>query len=119
RVRPLDLVGERLADVVKQRRATRLLLVEADLGGHRPADEGRLKRMLEHVLSIAVAVLQHTEELDELGVNAVNADLEDRLLPRLTDVAVELLLGLANDVLDPARMNAPVGDQPREREARD
>ena len=35
------------------------------------ADERRLDRVHQHVLRVAVAVLQHADELDELGVDAV------------------------------------------------
>ena len=48
-------------------------------------------------------------------MDAVDADFEDGLLAGLADVVVDLLLGLAHHLLDAARMNAPVGDQPLER----
>ena len=59
------------------------------------------------------------DELHQLGMDAVDADLEDGPLPRLADRLLELLLRLAHHLLDPTRMDAPVGDEPLEREPRD
>ena len=68
-------------------------------------------RVLQHVLRVAVAVLEHAEQLDQLGMHAVDAELEDRLLAGLADALLDLLLGLAHHLLDAAGMDAPVGDQ--------
>src|SRR5581483_1553558 len=67
----------------------------------------------------AVAVLQHPEQLYQLGMHAVDPDLEDRALARLAHRFLDLLLGLAHDLLDAAGMDAAVGDQALERDARD
>src|SRR5438552_9746753 len=115
----LDLVGERLADVVEERRAPRLLLVEPELGRHRASDERRLDRVHEHVLRIAVAVLEHADQLHELGMDAVHADLEHRPLTGLADRLFQLLLRLADHLLDAPGVDAPVGQQPLEREPRE
>ena len=114
-VRALDLVGQRLADVVQQRGAARLLLVEAQLGRHGAADEGGFDRVHEHVLGVAVAVLQHAEQLDQLGMHAVDADLEDRLLAGLAHALLDRFLGLAHHLLDAAGVDAAVRDQALER----
>src|ERR1700737_3681741 len=75
--------------------------------------------MHQDVLRIAVAVLQHTQQLDQLGVDAVDADLDDGALTGLADRFFDLLLGLAHDLLDAARMNPAVGDEPFQRDPRD
>src|SRR5881628_22769 len=81
-------------------------------------DEGGLDRVHEHVLRVAVAVLEHADQLDQLGMDAVHPDLEHGALTGLADRVVELLLCLAHHLLDPTRMNAPIGDEALERQAR-
>src|SRR5579875_1337833 len=117
RMRALDLVGERLADIVEERRPPGLALVEPQLRRHGPRDEGGLDRVHEHVLGVAVAILEHADEPHQLGMDAVDADLEHRPLARLADGLVELLLGLADHLLDPRGVDAAVGNEPLEREA--
>ena len=57
--------------------------VGAQLGGHDAGQMRDLDGVLEHVLAVAGAVLQPAEQLDELGVQAVDAGLEGRLLAGL------------------------------------
>ena len=87
RVRALDLVRHRLADVVEQRRALRRLHAGAELGGHDPRQVDDLERVLEDVLPVARAVAEPAEDLDELLVELAAVRLEDRLLPGLADRA--------------------------------
>ena len=75
--------------------------------------------MLEHVLTVACAVLEPSEQLDKLGRQPVNAGLECRLLARLLDRRVNLALRLLDHLLDARRMDASVGDQLLKRNARD
>src|SRR5271168_1444007 len=112
-------MSQRLADIVQQRRAPRLLLVEPELRRHRSAYERRLDRMHQHVLRVAVAVLEHPEQLDQLRMDSVHADFDNRALPRLADRFLDLLLGLAHDFLDTPRMNPAVRDELLQRDPRD
>ena len=82
-VRALDLVGDRLADVVQQRRPAGRLLAGAQLGGHDRRQVGALDRVLEHVLAVAGAVVQPAQHLDQLGVQPVHVGLEAGLLAGL------------------------------------
>ena len=41
-------------------------------------------------------------------MDAVHPDLEHGTLPRLADGGIEILFGLAHDLLDPARVDAAV-----------
>jgi hypothetical protein len=98
RVRALDLVGQRLADVVHQRRPPRDLHVEAHLGGHHAAEEGGLDGVLPLVLRVAGAVVEPPDELDDVGVGARDLELGEGAPAELDDLTVEVLA----DGLDPA-----------------
>src|ERR1051326_1662403 len=111
RVRALDLVVDRLADVVQQRGTPRLLLIQPELRRHVPADERRFDRMKQDVLRVAVAIFETPQQFDQLRMDAVYADVEDRLLSGFAYDLVELLFRLTHDFLDPARMDASVGEQ--------
>jgi hypothetical protein len=84
-VRALDLVCQGLADIVQERGAAGLLFVEPEFGRHRAAQERRLQRMHQHVLRVAVPVLQHPQQLDQFRMDAVDADLDDRALAGLAN----------------------------------
>src|SRR3984957_16907445 len=74
--------------------------------------------MHQHVLRVAVTILEHPEQLDQFGMDSVDADFDDRALTGLANRFLDLLLGLAHDFLDPARMNATVRDELHQRDAR-
>ena len=75
--------------------------------------------MLEAVLAVGGAVPEPTDHPDQLGVQAVHADLEARPLPLLLEVLLDLLLDLVDDLLDPRRVDPPVGDEALERDLGD
>jgi hypothetical protein len=58
------------------------------------------------------------EQLGELGIEALHVGLEDRLLPELGDVGLQLGLGLVVGLLDARRVDAPVLQELLERHAR-
>ena len=74
---------------------------------------------LQDVLAVRGAVVEPAEQVLELGVDAVHADLEAGHLAQLADLVLDLGLHLGDHLLDARRMDAPVGDQALEREARD
>ena len=82
----LDLVVDRLADVVQQPGPLGLFDVEAQLCGHDAAEEGNLQGVLQYVLAVAGAVLQLADQLEQLRVDPVDAQVEGGLLPGLLDV---------------------------------
>ena len=65
-VRALDLVVDRLADVVEQAAHLGDLDVGADLGRDDRREAARLDDVVEHVLAVARAELEPAEELDDL-----------------------------------------------------
>ena len=107
----LLLVGQRLADVVEQAAPLGELDVGADLGRQHPRQPGHLLRVLEAVLAVRRPVLEPSHQPDQLGVEAVHADLEAGALALLLEVLLDLLLDLLDDLLDPGRVDPPVGDE--------
>ena len=94
--RAFDLVRQRLADVVHQRRAARELLVEAELGGHHAGEEPRLDRVQPLVLRVARAEVERADELDDLGMRLLDAERLERLLAERADLLIEVLARLAS-----------------------
>ena len=62
RVRALDLVGDRLADVVQERGPARGLHRGAELLGHQRREVRALDQVVEHVLAVAGAVAKLAEQ---------------------------------------------------------
>src|SRR5439155_4289567 len=87
-----------------------------DLGRHHPSEPGDLNRVLEAVLSVRGAELHPPDELDELGVEPWDADLEARPLALVLEVLLHLPLHLLDHFLDARGMDPAVGDQRLERE---
>ena len=78
-----------------------------------------LDDVVEHVLAVARAVLEPAEELDDLRREAGDAGVVGGLLAGLAHGEVDLGLGLGDDLLDAAGMDAAVGDELRDRDPRD
>ena len=118
-MRALDLVRHRLAEVVEHRGALRRLHARAELGRHDPGQVDDLERVLEDVLAVARAEAQAAEDVHELLVEGAAVRLEHGLLAGLADDILDLRLRLVVHLLDPGRVDAPVLDQLRQRQARD
>ena len=71
-VRSIQLVSERLADIVKQRRPTGNLDVQPHLRRHHAAQESSFHRMLPLVLRIAGAEGESPHQLHDVGMCAVD-----------------------------------------------
>ena len=93
--------------------------VHAELACEQTGDVGDLDGVVQNVLTIGRAVLLAAKQLDELGVEVVDAGLKRGAFALLLDDAVDLLAGLLYEILDTGRVNAAVGDQLLERETRD
>src|SRR5438093_5375837 len=113
------LVREDLADVVQQRAALGEIDVELQLSGHHTGEEGHYFRMFQDVLPVGRPVLHPADEFHQLGMHAANAGVVDRLLAGLGDAGVHVAFGLLDDLLDPSRMDAPIGNEAFERETPD
>ena len=75
--------------------------------------------VLEHVLAVARPELEPAEELDDLRRQARDAGLVGGLLAGLAHDQVDLGAGLGDDLLDPAGVDAAVGDELGDRQPRD
>jgi hypothetical protein len=111
RVRALDLVVDRLADVVQEAAHLGDLHVRADLRGDDRGEIARLDRMAEHVLAVARAVLEPAEQLDDLRRQARDARLVGGRLAGLAHDDLDLGPGLGDDLLDATGVDAAVGDE--------
>ena len=107
-MRSLDLVINRLAHIVQQTAALCEHHVSADLRCHDAGEMSDLDRVVEHVLSVARAIAQTSEELHKLGMKPVYARFKRRLLARFLDALVNLALRLLDHLLDARRMDAPI-----------
>ena len=102
-VAALHLVVDRLAEVMQQAGALGQRHVHAELAGQQTGDVGDLDGVVQNVLTIGRAVLLAAEQLDELGVEVVDAGLKRGAFALLLDDAVDLLAGLLYEILDTGR----------------
>ena len=70
------LVVDGLAEVVQKTRALGKRHVHAQLAGQQPGNVRDLDGVVQNVLAVGRAVLLAAEELDELGMQVVNAGFE-------------------------------------------
>jgi len=87
--------------------------------GHHRGEARHLDRVREHVLAVARAELEPAEQLDQFGVQSLDARLEHALLAELDDVALELRFGLIVGLFDPRRVDAAILQQLLEGQPRD
>ena len=107
----LHLVVNGLAQVVQQARPLGLGHVGADLGGQQAGNVGDLDGVVQYVLTIAGAVAHTAQELDQLGVQAVDVGLKDGALAFRLDGGVHLTLGLLHHLLNAGGVDAAVQNE--------
>ena len=105
------LVIHRLADVVQQTDPLGLFLVHPQLGSHGAAEEGHFQGVLENVLTIAGAVLEPADQVDQLGVHAVGAHVKGGLLAGLADAGLDLFRDFFDHLFNAGRVDAAVGNE--------
>ena len=110
-VRALNVVGERLTNIVEKSRAARKISVDTKLVCHHSREESNLDGVTKNVLSVAETVTETSEETNELVVDSVDSDLKGRSLTRLLNGGVNLSLCLFNHLLDSRGMDSAVGDK--------
>ena len=93
--------------------------VDAELGCHQARDVRDLDGVVQNVLTIGRAVFLAAQELDELGVQVVDAGLKGGAFALDLDGVVDLTAGLFDHVFDAGGMDAAVGDELFERQPRD
>ncbi len=108
-VRQLGLVIGHLADIVQQTGTAGMLGVQTQLGSHDTGQVGRLAGVLQQVLTIRRAVLHLTDQADQLGMQAVDTQVDRRALTHLNDLLLDLLLNLGYHLLDAGGVDTAVG----------
>lgn len=117
-MRTLHLVVDGLADIVQQACALGGVNIRAQLGGHHARKVRDLDGVLQDVLAVTRAVMQAAEHLHKLGVQAADAGLQHGALALRLDDGVHLAAGLVDHLFNVRGMDAAVGDELFERQAR-
>ena len=107
----LGLVIDSLAHVVEQPAHLGRLDVATEFGGDDRGQPARLDGVDEDVLAVAGAVLEPTEQLDDLRGQGRNAGVVDGLLTGLAHDQVHFCAGLGNDFFDSSGVDASVGQE--------
>ena len=68
--------------------------------------------MHQDILSVAVAVFEHPDQLNDFRVNAMHAKFQDSSLTSLTDRFFNLLFGFFDNFFHPAGMNPAIRNKP-------
>src|SRR5207253_1517275 len=68
-------------------------------------------RMPQYILAVAGAKAQPAEQMNDLRIQARHVGFLGGLLTALLDVLLHLGLGFIDDLFDPGRMDATVGDE--------
>ena len=113
----LDLVADCLADIMQESAALGKHDITFEFCRHESRKMRHLDGVREHILPVTRTVAHAPEETHKLGMNAVDARLERRLLPRLLDALIDFASRLLNHLLDARGMNASVLNQLFERNA--
>ena len=75
--------------------------------------------MAQHILAVAGAVLQAADELDQVGVQAVDTQIHDSLVALALHLDLQLAAALVDGLLDAGRVDTAIGDQALEGHAGD
>ena len=108
-VRHFRLLVGHFTDVVEQASALGFLGVETQFRSHHGAEVGSFACMLQQVLAIAGAIFHLTDDADELGVQAMNAEVDGGAFTRLDDFVFKLFLHFGHHFFDACGVNASVG----------
>src|SRR5690606_8947062 len=119
RVAALDLVGQRLADVVQQRAPLGDVHREPQLARHDPREVRGLDQVLQDVLPVGRAVPQLAEQRDQLRMHVGDADLHQRVLAGPHAQLLHVALAALVDLLDALRVDPPVEDELLQRQPPD
>ena len=118
RMRKLRIFVGNLSDVMKQTGPLRSLCVQTKLRSHCSRNVSNLTGMLEKILTIRGTVLHTSDKLDELNVDAVDAEVNAGTFTYFENFLFELLLYLCHNLLDTCRMDASVDDELMESKTR-
>ena len=110
-VTALNLVVERLADIMQQTGTAGQLDIDTQLAGHQASQPGHFQRMAQHILAEAGAVLQTANELDQVGMQAVNAQLHNGFVALALHLNFQFAAALVDSLLDAGRVDTAISNQ--------
>ena len=110
-MRSLNLVVNRLADIVEKTGALGKRRVETELGSHDAAKLRNLLGVRENILSKGSAVTESAERLHDLGVKIMDPSVEGCLFASLLNPLLHESLRLLIHLLDAGGVNAAICDQ--------
>ncbi len=108
----LDLVVQGLADVMQQAGAAGHGDVDPQLAGQQPGQPGHLHAVGQRILPKAGAVLEPADQLDQVGVQAMDAQFHHGPLAFPLHLQLQLAAALFHRLFDAGGMDAAVADQP-------
>ena len=110
-VAALILALDTFADVVEQAGAFGDTWIEANFARDQRTKQAHLDGVIECVLSVREAIFQAAEQLDDLGVQSIDAETLHGVFTGLHDVDFHLGTGASNEFFNARRMNAAVLNQ--------
>ena len=110
---------DRFADVVKKSRAFCKVHVQPQLLRHKPRKLSDLDGVAVHVLTVARAEFEPSDEFDDLGMQPEDPHFEHGVLARRLNLLIEFLGDLFHRLLDAGGMDSAVLNQPFEGETGD
>ena len=113
----LDLMVKSLADVMQQTGTACQRDVHTHLACQQAGQPGHFHAVGQSVLAKAGAVLQAADELDEVGVQAVDAQLHDSALALPLHLQLEVVAALLHRLLDAGGVDAAIADEALQRHA--
>ena len=106
-----------LADVMQQTGTACQRDVHTHLACQQASQPGHFHAVGQSVLAKAGAVLQAADELDEVGVQAVDAQLHDSALALPLHLQFEVVAALLHRLLDAGGVDAAIADKALQRHA--
>ena len=99
-VSPFHIMVGGLANVVQQSAAAAQGTVQADQFRQHPRQESDLDRMAQHVLAVAGAKVQASQQVDDAGGQPWHIGFVDRLFALLLNELLHLLSRFRRDLFD-------------------
>ena len=96
------------ADIMQQAGAAGDGGIQPQFAGHNTGQVRHFQRVIQHVLTVAGAVTQPTQQLDQFGVNAVDTGLDNDALTLLLDGCLNLGGRLSDGFLNSRGVNTSV-----------
>ena len=110
-VRAFHLMVNCLADIMQQTCTLSKHNVYAQLRSHHACQVCNLNRVVQHILTIAGAIFQTAQKLNQLRMQAMHANRKGCLLASLLNLLLNLFLSLLDHFFNTGRMNTTVVNQ--------